>query len=638
MDLSSKFFRSGKSRPAHQYSEQFESAHVRDLSSETQNTRSGPIRQLISIVYLLLAFIPVSHAQSIPSSGSSSGTEDPPGVVSDIMGAIDDASRLMVKGIQPGSDRNLVTDPYFNSQESPRHSLMSFIEAMDLVQRGFVEAGYERALRNLPAGATEDDADTMHQILLRVGPLAATDAPGPDRIESTGDTRFLVFPRPTSHNWIWSRVQPPPDAQIALELDESSIWRFSDDTLRNAGDLLDAVSELPPSFDTNAKSGYYAQVFSPLFEETGLIGWLGFVGVSLTGFALAYACTRGMKWLAKRDMHRALRTALSGAGHATALLIVTLALTIAFGFLSLGPVLEPLQYEIPRFFMIVAMTLVVLSMIEVAATVAEVRAGNDAYDRMLITTLQRVARVTVIGLVIMFILQVIFAVNVGTVFIGFGVVALALSLAAQDTVKNVFGAVSIFMNRPFVVGDWIIFKGENYELCGVVDDIELQATKVTDLSGTQITLPNMQFINREVQNLSARRYIRRNFDVAIPYHSNADDVQDALDALREVLTNDEVAEDAMINENDGGDPHITFYEFDESWLTLKSYHYYYFGGPGETQRDTDRDWFTYLDHCSLVNRKVVEVFHKRNIEFAFPTQTIELHGEKALLQGEPAAG
>lgn len=531
---------------------------------------------------------------------------------------------MLVKQIQPGEDRNLVTNPYFNSQKSPRHSLMTFVEAMKLVERGFVEVGYERAMQSLPAFASEDQADTLYQILLRIGPISATDAPGTDRVQESGDTRFQVFPRAHMHNWVWSQAEPPPNAEIALILDETSTWRFSDESVQQADDLLDALVMLPPRFSASSQGGYFAQVFTPLFEDTSLIDWVIFIVILAGGFGLALAFSYGMRWVAARDVHHTVSTTLSGVGRAGAVTLTTIAFTIALGFLNLGPVLEPLHYEIPRFLMVIAMTFLLLSVIDVLATLATVRAKGDAYDRMLVTTIHRVLRVSVIALVIFFVLQVIFSVNVGAIFIGFGFIALALSLAAQDTVKNMFGAVSIFMNRPFVVGDWIIFKGRTTELCGVVEDIELQATKITDLSGNLITLPNMQFIDREVQNLSARGFIRREFEVAIPYRSNADELNRALDTLRDVLTSDDVKEDALLTDLDDGDPHITFFEFGESWLTLRIYHYYYFGEEGERQRDTDRGWFTYLDHCSLVNRKIVEVFGERDIEFAFPTQTIEL--------------
>ena len=214
--------------------------------------------------------------------------------------------------------------------------------------------------------------------------------------------------------------------------------------------------------------------------------------------------------------------------------------------------------------------------------------------------------------------------------IGFGFVALALSLAAQDTVKNFFGAVSVFINRPFVIGDWIIFKGEMGTHIGTVIDIQLQATKMTDFAGNLVTLPNMLFIAREVQNLSARGHIRRELNISIPYRADTKEIDRALEALRDVLNDEEVLDDAGAEGRDG-EPHVSFAEFSESWLTIRAYHYYYLGDEGQLQRETERGWFTYLNHCTLVNRKIVEVFGERDIEFAFPTQTVEMVPK----QGEP---
>lgn len=261
---------------------------------------------------------------------------------------------------------------------------------------------------------------------------------------------------------------------------------------------------------------------------------------------------------------------------------------------------------------------------------------------MVITMIRRVLRVLVISIVLIFVLQNILGMNVGALLVGFGFLALALSLAAQDSVKNLFGAVSVFINRPFVIGDWICFKGEVGDHIGVIEDIELQATKLTDLEGNLVTLPNMLFIDREVQNLSARGYIRRRVDISIPYRADADEVDRALQAMEDVFNDEEIVKDSGV-ENREDRAHVSFSGFEDSWLTITGYHYYFMGGEGEIQRDTERGWFTYLSHCSLVNRKLVQLFGERDIEFAFPTRTVELvpqKGEPVTIRSEggPATG
>ena len=243
---------------------------------------------------------------------------------------------------------------------------------------------------------------------------------------------------------------------------------------------------------------------------------------------------------------------------------------------------------------------------------------------MVVSAIRRVLRTIIVALAILFLLQNVFGVNVGALVLGFGVVVLALSLAAQDTVKNLFGAITIYTNRPFVIGDWVRFRGQMSDHWGIVREISLQAVKIEDITGNVVTIPNMQFIDREVQNLSARDHIRREVNIAIPYRPDAREADRAMEALMDVFTDPEVVEQAKTEGRDG-QPHVSFAEFAEAWLTIRGFHYYYMGDePEDVQRSTPRGYFSWLDHCTLVNRKIVDLFGERDIEFAFPTQTIEL--------------
>lgn len=574
-------------------------------------------------------------AQSAPGSGDDSGGAQRPGLFDALMDAMESGSRLLIENIQPGDPRDNVENPQFNSQESPRHAMMTLIEAMALVDRGYEEIGYSRAMASLPEGASRDDARALYEILLRLGPIGPAELAGPNGIEETGDARFEYFPRSMDHQWVWEAADPPADARIALTRQADGRWLFTQGTLDSAPDLLSALSALAPRYAHSDTGQYFLKVFSPLFERTSILGWIAFFG--LTGIAIAAGIffARAMRWIAARtdDIDRVfLASTLRGLGRAGGLVVFTFLFTIAFGFLELGPVLRDLRYEIPRFLMIIAAALLIISVIDVAAAFTRDRVGRDGshYDRMVVTMVRRILRVFVMTLVLLFLLQNILGVNIGALLVGFGFIALALSLAAQDTVKNVFGAVSVFINRPFVIGDWIVFQGETGQHIGTVEDIQLQATKLQDLNGNLVTLPNMLFIDREVQNLSARGHIRREVNIALPYGGDVETIDKALAAMKEAFDDEDVMKDALRSEREDGAPHVSFSDFKESWLGLRGYHYYFMGEQdGDLQRDSDeRGWFSYLAHCSLVNRKIVEKFNERGLEFAFPTQTVHLETER----------
>lgn len=587
---------------------------------------------LVTVLALLLVL-----GQAVAQSPSSGGSDNPNpeagtgGTFDNILEAIESGTKLLVRKIQPGEDRDKVENPRFNGQASPRETLMTFGEAMELVQRGYEEVGYTRAIASMPPGSTREDADALHAVFLRLGPPSPASLPDKDVIERTGDSRFEFFPRGTDHLWVWQTLDEPPTGEIAVGVRDDGRWLFTDTTMAGLPDLRSAMSSLPPRFGEDDGGAYFLHVFAPVFERTGLVGWLGFFGLTLAGLAGGVAISKGVSWLSARSSendHGMIATTLGGLGASLGTLLFTVAFTIAMGFLTLGPVLRPLRFEIPRFLLVIALTMLIVSLIDTIAAFARRRTSDGTesgqYDEMVIAVIRRIMRTIVIAIALLFVAQNVFGVNIAALLVGFGVLTLALSLAAQDTVKNLFGAITIFVNRPFVIGDWIQFQGRMGSHWGVVEDISLQAVSLQDLTGNIVTIPNMQFIDREVQNLSAREYIRREVNLAIPYRADAREADRALEALRDVFTHEEIAQDAKTKGRDG-QPHVSFAGFEEAWLTIRGYHYYYMGDEEEdVQRVTERGYFSWLDHCTMVNRKIVDVFGERDIEFAFPTQTIEM--------------
>ncbi|MEM9233339.1 MAG: hypothetical protein AAGA69_03775, partial [Pseudomonadota bacterium] len=193
--------------------------------------------RLVLLSFSLLLVLPgPAGAQTLP--GGSGGEEQrKPGLFSDILDAIGSGSRLLIDTIQPGEERDRVENPRFNSLESPRHTIMTFMHAMALVDRGYTETGYARALPTLPEGASTDQADQLYQVLLRLGPISPSALPGTDQIGQSGDSRFAFFPRGTEHAWVWSAVDTPPTGEIAVVLSPGGEWTFSTRTMADVSGL-----------------------------------------------------------------------------------------------------------------------------------------------------------------------------------------------------------------------------------------------------------------------------------------------------------------------------------------------------------------------------------------------------------------
>ena len=124
-----------------------------------------------------------------------------------------------------------------------------------------------------------------------------------------------------------------------------------------------------------------------------------------------------------------------------------------------------------------------------------------------------------------------FGFNVTGLIAGLGVGGLAVALAAQKTVENLFGSVSLVADQPVRVGDVCRFG----ETVGTVEDIGLRSTRVRTIDRTLVTIPNAQFSTLALENLSRRDRIPVRATVTLPHGTSAERVQQVLTGLRDML-------------------------------------------------------------------------------------------------------
>ena len=127
----------------------------------------------------------------------------------------------------------------------------------------------------------------------------------------------------------------------------------------------------------------------------------------------------------------------------------------------------------------------------------------DGTEKTLISALQSVLR-----FVIIFVGAVFVADSMGfdltSLIAGLGISGLALALAAKDSISNFFGAITVLLDRPFKVGDWIIVGAAE----GEVIEINLRTTLIRTSADTVITMPNANLVNTPVENVGKRRWRR----------------------------------------------------------------------------------------------------------------------------------
>jgi len=132
-----------------------------------------------------------------------------------------------------------------------------------------------------------------------------------------------------------------------------------------------------------------------------------------------------------------------------------------------------------------------------ARTVLESRHQSFAYSAMPLAS--RVLKITIIMVCIAAVLSA-WGYNTTTILAGLGVGGLAVALAAQKTIENLFGGVAVITDRPVAVGDFCRFGSQ----VGTVEDVGLRSTRIRTLDRTLVTIPNAEFSNMTLENFSKR--------------------------------------------------------------------------------------------------------------------------------------
>ena len=223
---------------------------------------------------------------------------------------------------------------------------------------------------------------------------------------------------------------------------------------------------------------------------------------------------------------------------------------------------------------------------------------NEQFSRQLLPLISKTLKVFVVILAALVTSQNL-GLNVTGLIASLSIGGLAIGLAAQDTLGNIFGAIAVLVDKPFKVGDRIQLNG----LDGTVETIGFRSTRVRNLDGHLVTVPNKTMGNATITNVTARPNIKTVMNIGITYDTPPERVKRALKILEEVFRGHPKTSDLI----------ISFNKFESSSLNIMVVHWW-----------GDTDFKAYLGGIQEMNLKLKERFDAEGIEFAFPTQSIYL--------------
>lgn len=231
----------------------------------------------------------------------------------------------------------------------------------------------------------------------------------------------------------------------------------------------------------------------------------------------------------------------------------------------------------------------------------EAKKSKSTLDGLLVPLVIRSLRILVFTMGMLFILEN-FGYDITSLLAGLGLGGLAFALAAQDTVSNLFGSITVFSDKSFQLGDWISIG----DIEGTVEDIGFRSTRIRRFDQALVTVPNSQFIKGGLVNYSARKKRRIEFYLGVTYGTSVSKIKEVVEGIKKIIEEDDRFDNSfyMVKFTDFGAYSLNIYIYCFTKTTV---------------------WTDFLTVRGEFNLKIMQLLEKLGVEMAFPSQTIYLN-------------
>ena len=217
------------------------------------------------------------------------------------------------------------------------------------------------------------------------------------------------------------------------------------------------------------------------------------------------------------------------------------------------------------------------------------------FDDVLIPLVTKILRIVVVVVSILLVLELM-GIDAKTVLGVVGIGGVAIAFAAQDTIGNFFGSITVLFDRPFGIGDWIVIG----DVEGTVERVGFRSTRVRTFYNSVITIPNSKMVNTQVDNYGARRYRRVRIFLSLTYDTPPDKIDAFCEGVRELIRLHPYTRKDYY--------HVYFNQFAGSSLDVLLYAF--FEVP---------DWPTELRERHQLFADILRLAQRLGVDFAFPT-------------------
>ena len=224
---------------------------------------------------------------------------------------------------------------------------------------------------------------------------------------------------------------------------------------------------------------------------------------------------------------------------------------------------------------------------------------SDGQQDSIVALLSKIVKGVVWVLGFLFVLQNL-GVDVTSLIAGLGVGGIAIALALQNILSDLFSSFSIYFDKPFTVGDFIAIG----DFMGTVEHIGIKTTRVRSMQGEEIILANRELTTARIQNYHDVDEWRDTFSVGVSYDTAPDSLDEIKATIKDVISSMKKVRFDRANATAFGDSAITF----DVVFYSKT-----------------RDYNTHLANMHAIHTELKRRFDQQGVDIAFPTRTVHLH-------------
>jgi small-conductance mechanosensitive channel len=274
-----------------------------------------------------------------------------------------------------------------------------------------------------------------------------------------------------------------------------------------------------------------------------------------------------------------------------------------FGLESLS-ILEPFSFALSILFTIFEVFLVafiITRVVNVLVVWTAERRKKEKMSEHILFLLRKLINAVIFIFAFLIILY-IYKIDLSGVVVGLGVGGIAIAFALQSILADAFSAFSIYFDRPFEIGDFVVVG----DYAGTVKKIGMKSTRIALLQGEELIISNTVLTSSSVRNFKKMKKRRIAFTFGVVYGTPTTKLRKIPDMVKKIIEMEKLSKVDRVHFNEFGDFSLNF----EVVYYLNS-----------------RDYNKYMDVQQAINLGIKEAFEKEGIEMAFPTQTIFLNRE-----------